>query len=73
MAAEFFFSSQDRQSGFPLRAGVLRDGGQDVTYFTAGTGYNTLRVGIDIGMRRQISGGDETVIQAGLRLFGPGV
>ncbi len=71
--AEYFFSSKDRQSGFPIRAGVLRDDGTEVTYMTAGTGYVTTRVGIDLGVRREMSGEKETVIQAGLRLFGPGI
>ena len=68
---ELFISSPNRQSGFPLRVGAVHDVAADGTYIGAGAGYAGDKLGLDIGVRRQVAGGDETVIQAGLRLYGP--
>lgn len=69
--AEFFVMSGDQQSGYPLRAGVVYDNTVDGTYATAGAGYRTIKVGLDIGMRKQVSGGDELLIIGSIRLFAP--
>jgi hypothetical protein len=72
--AQYFFSTGDRpQWGLPLRLGVVRDNGLEATYVTGGVGYHAMRVGIDVGIRHQVSNGEETIIQAGLALFGPGI
>lgn len=69
--AEFFLRSADQQSGYPIRAGLIHDRELEGTYATAGLGYTSLRVGLDVGARKQVDGGDELMVQAGLRLFGP--
>ncbi len=77
--AEFFVMSSDQRRGYPLRAGIVYDstGGADRTYgkrtyATAGAGYRTMKVGLDIGMRKQVGGeGDELLIIGSIRLFAP--
>jgi hypothetical protein len=69
--AEYFLMSADQQSGFPIRAGVVHDRELKGTYATAGLGYTSVKVGLDIGARKQVDGGDELMVQAGLRVFGP--
>jgi len=69
--AEFFFVGADQRSGYPLRAGVVYDNTVDGTYATAGAGYRTLTVGFDVGMRKQVDGGDELMIIGSIRLFAP--
>ncbi|HTE51012.1 MAG TPA: hypothetical protein VK698_09100 [Kofleriaceae bacterium] len=68
---EYFFQSEDRQSGYPLRIGALHDRTGDATYLTGGLGLTTTKIGIDIGARRQVDGGDEWLLLGSLRLFGP--
>ena len=68
---EFFFRSSDQQSGYPIRAGVVHDRELEGTYVTGGLGYTSVRVGLDVGARKQVDGGDELMVQAGLRVFGP--
>ena len=67
--AELFLRSG--QNGFPLRAGALRDNGLGKTYLSAGVGYASLKLGIDLAARRAISGGNETLIIASMRFYGP--
>lgn len=67
--AEYFIRLRDM--GIPLRAGALHDNGLDATYVTGGIGIATMRFTIDVGARHEIRGGDETVILASMRLFGP--
>lgn len=69
--AEYFIESADRQSGYPLRAGAVYDNALDATYVTAGLGFTSIKMGLDVGARKQVDGGDELMIQAGLRVFGP--
>lgn len=71
--ASFFASAADGQAGYPIRAGVVHDAGLDGTYITAGLGYVTAKLGVDVGARKQVAGGDELVILGSLRLFGPQV
>jgi hypothetical protein len=68
---EFFLQSEDQQSGYPLRGGVVHDRALEGTYLTAGIGFTSMKVGIDIGARKQVAGGDELMVQGGLRVFGP--
>lgn len=67
--AEFFLRIRD--IGIPLRGGALHDTGLDTTYVTAGIGFATMRFSFDVGARREIRGGDETLILASMRMFGP--
>jgi hypothetical protein len=67
--AEWFLRSG--QHGFPLRVGALRDNGLDATYVSGGLGYASLKYTLDVGARRQVAGGDETVVLASMRFYGP--
>jgi hypothetical protein len=57
--------------GIPLRVGGLADTGLDAKYVTGGLGIANLRWGIDIAARKEVSGGDETLILASMRFYGP--
>ncbi len=69
--AEYFVSSSDMQSGYPIRLGAVYDNNLDGTYVTAGLGFLSMKVGLDLAMRKQVDGGDELQVTASLRLFGP--
>ena len=73
VGGEYFLTSTDKQSGYPLRVGGIYDKPLESSYITGGLGFINAKVGIDIGVRKQVDGGDELMIQAGLRLFGPTV
>jgi hypothetical protein len=60
-----------KQSGIPLRVGGLRDSGLDATYVSAGIGFASMKWGVDVGGRRQVKSGDETIIMASMRFYGP--
>jgi hypothetical protein len=68
---ELFLTGNGGQSGYPIRAGALHDGGLGATYLSAGLGYASIHWGIDIAGRREVKGGDETLIIASMRFFGP--
>jgi hypothetical protein len=59
----------------PLRAGYLYDSlqkGGDTTgghHFSAGLGYFSPRYAFDLGLRQRLSGGLETVLVLGFRIF----
>lgn len=57
--------------GFPIRAGAVHDNGLGATFLSAGLGIAHIKWGLDIGARREIKGGDETLILASLRFYGP--
>jgi hypothetical protein len=59
------------ESGFPLRIGGLRDNGLDATFISGGVGFASMKWGLDIGARRQLRGGDDTIVLASMRFFGP--
>jgi hypothetical protein len=69
--AELFLRGSGGQTGYPIRIGALHDNGLDATFLSAGLGFSSMRFGIDVAGRRQISGGDETLIVASMRIFGP--
>ncbi len=69
--AELFLRPSNGQSGFPIRAGALRDNGLDSTYLTAGLGYATMKLAVDVGARYAVTGTDETMFIARMRFFGP--
>jgi hypothetical protein len=66
---EWFIRS--KQNGFPIRLGALHDNALDGTFVSGGLGMTTMKFGVDVGARRQISGGDETLVLASMRFFGP--
>jgi len=69
--AEWFFSGSNGQVGYPIRAGALHDVAVDGTYLTAGLGVSTMKLGLDVAGRFQVGGGDEILLIASLRVFGP--
>lgn len=70
--AEYFISTSDRQSGYPLRVGAVHDVAEDATYLTAGLGLMSTSVGFDVGARTRTDG-DGFDVLASLRIFGPRV
>jgi len=69
--AELFLSPRTGQSGFPIRAGALRDNGLDATYLSGGVGYATMKLAIDVTARVAVTGEDATLFIASMRFFGP--
>lgn len=68
---EYFLLADGGQSGYPLRAGTVHDRTSGETYVTAGVGYRTMKVGLDLGARRAVDGGDELTVLGSIRLFAP--
>jgi hypothetical protein len=68
---EYFLATQQGQMGYPIRLGGVHDVGADASYVSGGIGLATLKMGFDVGARRQVKGGDEMLILASLRFFGP--
>lgn len=68
--AELFLGG-GRSTGFPIRGGAIHDAGSDTTYMTAGLGLASMTWGVDVGARRAVKGGDDTLVVASLRIFGP--
>lgn len=66
---EWFLKS--KQNGFPIRLGGLHDNNGDSTFVTGGLGFATMKWTVDVGARRQVSGGDETAVLASMRFYGP--
>ena len=69
--AELFLAGSRGQTGYPLRVGALRDDGLGATYVSGGLGMSTLKWSIDVGARREVKGGDETMVLASMRFWGP--
>jgi hypothetical protein len=69
--AEFFIAADDGQQGYPLRGGYVYDATTGGSYVTAGVGFMTPRVALDVGLRKQVDAGDELLVQFGLRVFMP--
>lgn len=67
--AELFVRGGDM--GFPLRVGAIHDNGLGATYVTGGIGIANIKWGIDVAARKEIKGGDEMVLLASMRFFGP--
>lgn len=68
---EYFLMTSGGQMGYPVRLGGVYDAAADATYISGGLGLANLKMGIDVGGRRQLKGGDETMIVVSLRFFGP--
>jgi hypothetical protein len=69
--AELFLRTSSGQTGWPVRIGGLRDNALGATYISGGLGMATMKWGIDIAARREVKGGDETMVLASMRLWGP--
>ena len=69
--AELFLRGSRGQMGFPLRVGGLRDNALEATYVSGGLGMATLKWSIDLAARREVRGGDETMVLASMRFWGP--
>lgn len=69
--AELFLRTNNGQTGFPIRAGALRDNGLGTTYISAGLGVASLKYGIDVAARKAVSGADDTMVIASMRFYGP--
>lgn len=67
--AEWFL--RGGRTGFPIRFGGLRDNALGATYVSGGIGMASMSWGIDIGARRAVKGGDDTMIMASMRFYGP--
>jgi hypothetical protein len=67
--AELFVTSSDAQSGYPIRIGGVYDAFTKAGYLTGGLGFSSVKVGIDLSIRKQVSEGDELTIIGGLRLI----
>jgi hypothetical protein len=68
---EYLFTGAEAQQGIPIRLGYVYDTEEKGSYVTGGLGFVTPRVGIDLGARKQVSEGDELMLQFSLRLFLP--
>ena len=69
--AQYFLSTSNGQSGFPIRAGVLRDNGLNATYASAGLGIATQTYSFDVAGRTAVSGPSDKLIIASMRFYGP--
>lgn len=54
---------------YALRAGAQHDTFLKASYFTAGVGLLSSRVGLELGLRQQVDGGTGTVISAAIKVF----
>lgn len=69
--AEWFLRGSKGRTGYPIRIGGLRDEALGSTYVSGGIGMASMSWGIDIGARREVKGGDDTLVIASMRFFGP--
>ncbi|HEY5936531.1 MAG TPA: hypothetical protein VIU61_17900 [Kofleriaceae bacterium] len=69
--AEWFLRGSKGRTGYPIRVGGLRDEALGSTYVSGGIGMASMSWGIDIGARREVKGGDDTLVIASMRFFGP--
>jgi hypothetical protein len=69
--AELFLRGSGGQTGYPLRVGALRDNALGATYVSGGLGMSTIKWSVDLAARRQVKDGDETMLVASMRFWGP--
>ncbi|MCE9573452.1 MAG: hypothetical protein K8W52_09860 [Deltaproteobacteria bacterium] len=69
--AEYYFTGRQGQLGVPVRLGAVYDSAMSGTFISGGLGLTSLKVGLDLGARKEVKGGDEFVFTASLRFFGP--
>ncbi len=67
---EYFLSTGGGSVGYPLRIGAVHDVATG-TYLTGGLGVSTAKLALDVGARKQVADGDELLVTASLRVFGP--
>ena len=67
---EYFVSTRNGKVGYPIRVGGVHDVATG-TFVTGGLGLATLKLAIDVGARKQVRDGDELLVTASLRVFGP--
>jgi len=67
---EYFVSTSQGRVGYPLRLGALHDVASG-SFLSGGFGVATLKMGLDVGLRKQVTDGDELQVSASLRVFGP--
>ncbi len=68
--AEFFLRTGP-MTAFPLRAGAVRDVNGEATYVTGGAGYASKSFALDLGVHKQVQNGDDLMVLAAIRIFGP--
>ena len=68
---EYFLLRNNGQTGYPIRLGALHDNGLGATYLSGGLGIKSTGYGVDVALRREVSGGQETMFIASMRFFGP--
>jgi hypothetical protein len=68
---EYFLQLGSKSTGYPIRAGALRDRAQGRTYLSAGLGLTSAKLGVDVAARRALGGDEELLVIAALRFFGP--
>jgi hypothetical protein len=68
---EYFLTAAHGSQGYPIRAGAVHDVADGTTAVTGGVGFATMKMGIDVGARKEVSGGDELLITAAIRVYGP--
>ncbi len=68
---EYFVLRNNGQTGYPIRLGALHDNGLGATYVSGGLGIKSPQYGVDVALRREVSGGQETMFIASMRFFGP--
>jgi hypothetical protein len=68
---EWFLVGKNGQTGYPIRIGALHDNGLGASYLSGGLGLKGMQYGIDLALRREIKGGNETMFIASMRFFGP--
>ncbi|MBA3817777.1 MAG: hypothetical protein H0X17_02715 [Deltaproteobacteria bacterium] len=69
--AELFLTGARAQTGYPIRVGALRDNGTGSTYVSGGLGLTSIKWGLDVAARKEVKGGDETMVLASMRFWGP--
>ena len=56
-------------NAIPIRAGYSFDTTREVHALGAGIGYTDQRIGLDIGLRQELAGGDDTRVMAAIRYY----
>lgn len=67
---EYFIRASEGRIGYPVRVGAVHDVATG-TYVSGGAGIATVKIGFDVAARKQVADGDELLVTASLRVFGP--
>jgi hypothetical protein len=68
---EYFLTAKNGLTGYPLRLGAVHDVADGSTAITAGLGFANMKMGFDIAARKEVANGDELLITAAIRVYGP--